>query len=203
MNEQMELLLRVLCDALPERAEAAYLLAETEPNQESVFHAGRRLLHEGRVDKLLISDCVPKSGYIGAAAYRRAMRDGGIAEASIEEVLMEPTPILHTLIEAQTVVRHARSRGYRKLIVISAPFHQERAFITVVSEVIRQCPSLKVYSCPGRPLPWDEVVTHSQGVERKTRAEWIAAEQQRIEMYTAKGDLRPYTDIIAYLRTRD
>ena len=51
---------------------------------------------------MLISDCTPKSGYIGAAAYRRAMIDYGIAAANIEEVPMEPTPILHTLIEAQT-----------------------------------------------------------------------------------------------------
>ena len=42
MNEPIELLLRILCDVLPARADAAYLFAETEPNQESVFAAGRR-----------------------------------------------------------------------------------------------------------------------------------------------------------------
>jgi hypothetical protein len=197
-----DLLLRILCDVLPERADAAYLFAETEPNQESVFHTGCRLIDEGRAGKLLISDCTPKSGYIGAAAYRRAMMKHGIPEASIEEVPMEPTPILHTLIEAQTVVRHARARGYSRLAVVSVPFHQERAFITVVSETIREYPSLKVYSFPGQSQPWDEVTVHSQGKLRGTRAELIVEEQKRIDTYTAKGDLLPRGDILAYLRSR-
>jgi hypothetical protein len=203
MNERVELLLRIMSDVLPARADAAYLFAETEPNQESVFHAGRQLVDEGRVGKLLISDCTPKSGYIGSAAYRRAMVEYGFAESVIEEVPMEPTPILHTLIEAQTVVRHAKAKGYGQLVVVSVPFHQERAFITVVSEAIRGYPSLKVYSRPGRPQPWDEVTTHSQGQLRGTRAELIGAEQKRIETYTAQGDLLPRGKILTYLRARD
>jgi hypothetical protein len=202
-EDNTELLLRILSDVLPERAEAGYLFAETEPNQESVFHTGRRLLDEGRIGKLLISDCTPKSGYIGAAAYRRAMIDYDIAGANIEEVPMEPTPILHTLIEAQTVVRHARIKGYKRLIVVSVPFHQERAFITVVSEAIRHYPLLKVYSHPGLPQPWDEVTVHSQGKLRGTRAELISEEQKRIETYTAQGNLLSRREIITYLRARD
>jgi hypothetical protein len=201
-EDKTELLLRVFCDVLPERADAAYLFAETEPNQESVFHAGRQLLENGQAGKLLISDCAPKSGYIGVHAYREAMVDYGIAAAAIEEVPMEPTPILHTLIEAQTVVRHAKAKGYRSLIVTSVPFHQERAFITVVSEVLREYTSLNVYSHVGRPQPWDEITTHSQGILRGTRAELIAEEQKRIDLYTAKGDLFPRAEIIAYLRRR-
>ena len=41
--EHTELLLRILSDVLPGGVvEGAYLFAETEPNQESVFDAGRR-----------------------------------------------------------------------------------------------------------------------------------------------------------------
>jgi hypothetical protein len=203
MNEQVELLLRILCDVPPERADAAYLFAETEPNQESVFYAGRQLIEEGRVGRLLISNCTPKSGYIGVTAYRQAMVAYGIAPEAIEEVPMEPTPILHTLIEAQTTIRHAQAKGYKSLVVTSVPFHQERAFITVVSAALRAYPSLKVYSCPGRPQPWDEVTVHSQGKLRGTRAALIAEEQKRIDLYTAQGDLLPRAQILAYLRSRD
>jgi hypothetical protein len=203
MNERIELLLRILCDVLPARAEAAYLFAETEPNQESVFAAGRQLLDEGRVDKLLISDCGPKSGYVGAVAYRQAMSRYGIPPEAIEEVPMEPTDILHTLIEAKAVVRHARARGYDKLVVVSIPLHQERAFITVASVALQKHPSLKLCSLPGRAQRWDEAATHSQGTGNVTRAEWIAAEQQRIDRYTTQGDLLPRERILEYLRTRD
>jgi hypothetical protein len=204
MLQDMELLLRILADVRPsEIVEGAYLFAQTEPNQQSVFVAGRELIERERVHKLLISDCTPKSGYIGAAAYRKAMIASGIPAGVIEEVPMEPTEILHTLIESQKAVRFAKAQGYRRLIVVSAPFHQERVFMTMVTAALRQYPSLKLYSVPGAPQPWDEVVTHSQGELRGTRAELIAEEQKRIDKYTAQGDLLPREAILEYLRNRD
>lgn len=203
MNERVELLLRVLCDRLPVQADAAYLFAQTKPNQESVFQAARGLLHRKIVRRLWISDCDAKSGYIGAAAYRQAMIRSGIPEETIEEVPMEPTEILHTQIESDEVVRFAKARGYATLLMISAPFHQERAFMAAVTAVIRNASELKIYSVPGQAQSWDEVVTHSQGLLRGTRAEFIEPEWQRIETYTAQGFLAPRADVLAYLRRRD
>jgi hypothetical protein len=202
--EDIELLLRILADVRPSGVvEGAYLFAQTEPNQESVFVAGRELVERGRVRKLLISDCSPKSGYVGVTAYRQAMIESGIPTHAIEEVPMEPTEILHTLIESQRVVRFAKARGYQQLILVSAPFHQERAFVTMVTVTLREYPALKLYSHPGVPQPWDEVVTHSQGKLRGTRAALIAEERKRIDQYTAQGDLLPRETILQYLRTRD
>jgi hypothetical protein len=201
--EPTELLLRILADVRPDGVvEGAYLFAQTRSNQQSVFVAGRELIEREHVRKLLISDCTPKSGYIGAAAYREAMIASGIAAGAIEEVPMEPTEILHTQIEAQKVVRFTRVQGYQRLIVVSSPFHQERAFMAMATVVLREYPSLKLYSHPGAPQPWDEVVTHSQGQLRGTRAELIAEERTRIERYTAQGDLFPRERILEYLRTR-
>ena len=204
MNRQIELLLRILCDTLPsKRLDGAYLYAQTEPNQNSVFAAARDLLERDAVGKILISDCNPKSGYIGVAAYRRAMVDFGIAEEAIEQVPMVPTQILHTLIESKALVRFAQARGYQSLVVVSAPFHHERAFMTAVTAALWNYPTLKLYSQPGRTQRWDEVVTHSQGILKGTRAELIAAEQQRIEKYTAQGDLAGHAQVLQYLRDRE
>jgi hypothetical protein len=204
VSERTELLLRILADVRPVGVvEGAYLFGQTRPNQESVFVTGKELVEQGRVQKLLISDCAPKSGYPGAVACRRAMIAFGIPANTIEEVPMEPTEILHTLIESQKVVRFARAQGYRRLMAVSSPFHQERAFMTMVTAALWEYPSLKLYSAPGAPQPWDEVVTHSQDKLRGTRAELIAQEQERIEKYTAQGDLAPRAAILKYLRTRD
>jgi hypothetical protein len=204
MPEQIELLLRIFADVRPpEVADAAYLFAETEPNQESVFAAARELIEQKRVRRILISDCTPKSGYVGAVAYRAAMIAAGIPAGAIEEVPMEPTAILHTGIEADKTVEFAKAKGYQRLLVVSVPFHQERAFMAVVTAVLRYHPSLKAYSHPGAPQPWDEVVTHSQGMLRGTRAELIAQEQKRIEAYTAQGYLASRSMVLDYLRTRD
>lgn len=202
--EQIELLLRIFADTRPEGVvDAVYPFAQTESNQESVFVAARDLIETGKVRKVLISDCTAKSGYIGAVACRAAMVATGIPGGVIEEVPMEPTEILHTGIEADRTVRFARSQNYQRLRIVSAPFHQERAFISVVTAVLRQDPSLKVYSHPGEPQPWDEIATHSQGKLRGTRTELIAEELQRIDLYTRQGFLLPRSAILEYLRRRD
>jgi len=202
--ETTELLLRVMADIRPAGVVAgAYLFAETQPNQESVFAAGRELLAQGRVPRVLIAGCTPKSGYVGAAACRRAMIEFGVPAEAIAEVPMEPTEILHTRIESQKVVRWARTHGCERLLVVAAPFHQERAFLTMVTVALEDYPSLKLYSHPGVPQPWDEVVTHSQGRLTGTRAELIAEEQKRIDRYRASGELAPRTRILEYLRARD
>ncbi len=202
-NERIELLLRILCDILPSRADVAYLFAQTEPNQVSVFQAARGLLHRRIVGQIWISDCAAKSGYVGAPAYREAMIQSGIPRETIEEVPMEPTEILHTQIEAQAVVRFAKARGLRSLIVTSAPFHQERAFMAVVTAALREHPTLRLFSLPGKAQSWDEVVTHSQGILTGTRAGLIESEQQRIDRYTAQGDLACRAEVLRYLRRRD
>ncbi len=204
MLEATELLLRILADVRPAGVvEGAYLFAQTEPNQPSVFVAGREIIKAGLARKLLLSDCTPKSGYLGAAAYRQAMIESGIPAGAIEEVPMEPTEILHTRIESQKVVRFAKAQNYQRLLVVSSPFHQQRAFMAMVTAALREYPSLKLYSAPGAPQPWDEVVIHSQGKLRGTRAELIAEEQKRIEKYTTQDDLLPGEQILEYLRTRD
>jgi len=203
-SENIELLLRIFADIRPAgTVEAAYLFAQTQPNQESVFVAGRTLIEEGCVRKLLISDCSPRSGYIGAVAYRQAMIQAGIPAETIVEVPMEPTEILHTRIESEKVVRFAQAHNYQQLLVVTSPFHQLRAFMAMVTAVLREYPSLKLYSVPGAPQPWDEVVVHSQGKLCGTRAELIAEEQKRLDHYTAQGDLVPRTQILQYLRKRD
>ena len=75
--------------------------------------------------------------------------------------------------------------------------------MTAVTAALREYPALRIYSYPGEAQPWDEVVTHSQGRLTGTRAAFIAEEQQRIEKYTAQGDLAPRSKILEYLRARD
>jgi len=116
---------------------------------------------------------------------------------------VEPTPTLNTLVEAESLMRHAKNKNYRSIIVIAAPFHQERAFMTAVSAAIRENSNVCLYSYPGLALAWDEEVVHSQGTVLATRAGLISGEQERIHKYQEKGDLVSYSQVLAYLRKRD
>ncbi len=88
----------------------------------------------------------------------------------------------------------------RRLMVLAQLYRVKKANIMLACE---DYPSLKLYSHPGVPQPWDEVVTHSQGQLTGTRAELIAEEQKRIDRYRASGELAPRAAILEYLRARD
>jgi uncharacterized SAM-binding protein YcdF (DUF218 family) len=204
MFHQEELLTRIFCDTLPSvTADGAYLFGQTEDNQESVFLSAQELVAHAFVRRILISDAQPKSGYPGGQAWRRALMGLGISSRIIEEVPVEPTPTLNTLIEAESLMQHAKNKNYSSIIVVATPFHQERAFMTAVSVAIRDYSELCLYSYPGRALSWDEQVAHSQGTVVATRAELIWGEQGRIRKYQKKGDLAAYSQVLAYLRKRD
>ena len=75
--------------------------------------------------------------------------------------------------------------------------------MTAVTLALREYPELYLYSLPGKPLPWQEEVTHSQGEVLGTRAELIAGEMNRIKTYYAKGDLASVDEVLEYLNRRD
>jgi uncharacterized SAM-binding protein YcdF (DUF218 family) len=204
MFDQKELLMRILCDTLPPvTADGAYLFGQTNDNQESVFLSAQELIIRALVRRILISDADPKNGYPGGHAWREALIAHGIRDSVIEEVPVEPTSSLNTLIEAEALIQHARKNGYRFIVVCAAPFHQERAFMTAVSAALGAYPDLRLYSYPGRALAWDDQVMHSQGTLSATRAGLISSEQERIATYLGKGDLVSCSHVLSYLRKRD
>jgi hypothetical protein len=203
--ERTELLLRVFCDHVPdEGVEGAYLYAHTLDNERSVIGVARHLLDHGLAKRILISGCGPLCGYPGAEDWTEKLTAAGVASDAIARV---PVPAdletMHTLSEAEFFVRFAKERGLRSAIIVSAPFHLERAYMTMVTVATRAYPDLRLHAAPGDPLPWDEEVVHSQGVLRAKRQELIAEELKRIERYQAKSDLLSHAAVLAYMRARD
>lgn len=97
-------------------------------------------------------------------------------------------PMVHTLAEAELVVRLAKRRGWRTLLVVAPSFHLPRAAATTASVSMREHAELRVFAHPGAPLPWEEEARHSQGM-RATRSEFLDSELDRIERYMVKGDI--------------
>lgn len=201
-----ELIIRTLCDTLPARSlDGLFLFGQTEDNQAAAFEAARLLLDRNYTDKVLCLGTAPMSGYPGYEAWKKELGNLGIGEGHLLPVPPIPadTQLLHTFIEAQSVVRYAREQQYKSLVVTAAPFQQPRAFMTAVTLAMRDYPQLYLYSLPGKPLPWQEEVTHSQGEVQGTRAELVAGEMDRIKSYYAKGDLASVDEVLDYLNRRD
>ncbi|MEM7032738.1 MAG: YdcF family protein [Chloroflexota bacterium] len=198
-----ELLVRALCDEMPStEIDAAYLFSQTRDNQQSALDTGVKLFEENKTQKILITDSEPRSGYLGFSVWFQQLVQMGVPEENLQGVPTHDFPVLHTLAEATAVVRYAKAQALKTLLVVSPPFHMLRAFMTTVSVALRDYPSLKIFSQPGRTLPWKEVVVHSQGTLNLVRHDLIHSEIERIATYQAKGDLAATQDVLAYLNQR-
>ncbi|MEJ8757143.1 YdcF family protein [Pontibacter sp. H259] len=201
-----ELIIRTLCDTLPATpADAVFLFGQTEDNQEAAFAAASLLFEQKYTSRVLFLGTEPMSGYPGGAVWKEALLQYGLPSEKLELILPYPanTTLLHTGIEATSMVKHAKAQGYESVIVTAAPFQQPRAFMAAATAALRQYPELKVYSFPGKPLPWQEVAVHSQGKTESTRAGLIAGEMKRIEKYSREGDLATVSEVLDYLNKRD
>ncbi|MCX2740249.1 YdcF family protein [Pontibacter anaerobius] len=199
-----ELIIRTLADTLPEGPlDALFLFGQTEDNQESGFAVAQRLLEQGRVQKVLFLDTQPLSGYPGFERWHQELKNMGLPEDKLEGIPGPGTDYLHTLLEAEAMVKHAKEKSYKSIAVAAAPFQQPRAFMAAVTAAHRFYPSLYLFSQPGKPLPWCHEATHSQGKVENTRAGLIAGELERISKYNAKGDLNSVEEVLAYLNRRD
>ncbi|MCC9165732.1 YdcF family protein [Pontibacter harenae] len=200
-----ELIIRTLCDTLPSSADGVFLFGQTADNQEAVFEMAKELVEQKLTDKVMFLGTKPMSGYPGFENWKRALKGAGLKETAITAIPPVPsdTDLLHTRIEAESVVSFAKAEGYRKLIVVASPFQQTRAFMAAVTATQKLYPQLQLYSLAGKAMSWSEEVKHSQGKVQGTRAGLIAGEMERIKKYHAKGDLASVAEVLEYLNKRD
>jgi hypothetical protein len=202
--ELTELIIRILCDLRPgKKLDGAYLFCQTQDNQDAVFASAERLYQNQRIRHILISKSPAQSGYPGYQIWRAALIQTGIDPKDIICVDFEPGGTLNTLTEAQAMVCFAKQAAYRSLYVTAPPFHLVRAFMTAVTATLQLYPQLALYSSPGKTLPWEKEVAHSQGTTQGSRKDLIAAEFERIHKYQKKGDLDETTAVLKYLTRRD
>jgi uncharacterized SAM-binding protein YcdF (DUF218 family) len=200
---QFKVIIRILCDVRPSKqADAVYLYAQSSDNEDSVIFPARKLLGDGLARRILLMNNDANPGYPGYQFWKGKLVELGIEENRILGVDLA-TDDHNTLTEAEAVVRFAKQNNYKSMIVLAAPFHQIRAFMTTVRVVLAEYPELKLYSIPGDALSWDEKATHSQGALSAKRSELIEAEFERIQKYLRKGDLISFDRVMGYFEKRD
>lgn len=191
-------------DNVKASAPAVYLVGQTSDNQSSVFNRGKKLWEKGLVASILINDGETKHGYPGFELWRQELVRMGVNDEAIIPLRAEIiNKGVNTFTEAQALVRYAKSRGWKYIYIVAAPFHQLRAFISVVSVLLREYPSLRIYNAVGTHLDWFEEARHSQGTLKGRRIKLIKTELKRIYKYHLKGDLVSPEEVLAYLEWRD
>lgn len=208
MSEERTSLFRlqtmVLCDTVPQHMVPVYLAGQTADNEESVFGrvAHRNSLYPNCT--IVIDGFGATNGYPGADAWCKSLTDKyAIRRQQISVVAPLAGPV-NTYTGMQALAQHASEHEWEKLVIIAAPFQQLRAFLTLLGVLNGRAMSRpKIYNLPGVPMPWQAVVTHSQGTLVAPRSELIIHEFERIERYTALGHLATIDEGLEYLKRRD
>lgn len=199
-GELAELLFRTFNDIRPSQpADAAYLFAQTESNQEASFGAAMRT----EAYELLLLDTEPRSGYPGFNTWKMELAKSGFNPKRITGVPMDNSILLNSRTESQALMEFIKQGEFQTLEIIAPPFHQLRAFMTAITISLEENVPVKIYSHPGLPFPWKERVVHSQGTLKAERRQLIHEELERIETYQSKGDLTSTTAVLNYLNQRD
>lgn len=204
-GKSVELLLRILCDPLPlEGVDVIYLFGQTPDNELSVIHRGLSLLKNGLAPNLAIPSGQPVSGYPGFESwYQKLIQSDTDPDKIMGLPVSHPPNQMTTLDEACSLIDYALKFGWHKIIIVSAPFHQPRSFITSVSAALRSYKNLCIYNAAGESLDWLGTVVHSQGKLKAKRTALIHEEWQRLEKYHQKGDLVSLDEVLEYLNQRD
>ncbi len=199
-----ELIIRVLCDVRPGNSVGgAVLFSQTSDNQNSVFSTAKNIIKRKLAEKIFIVKSGPKSGYPGFSSWKNELGKLEIQSNKIVGVELINNYSLNTLIESEAFIHYAAQKKFNSLYVVSSPFHQLRAFMTMVTVALRYYPDILIFSYLGMSLPWLDRVVHSQGTLSGTRKDLIKAEFDRIVKYQRKGDLASEREIIDYLNRRD
>lgn len=199
-----ELITRVFCDTSPDGSvDVAYLFGETKDNEMSVLKAALFLYGAGPAEKIALCGMPGGHGFPGFSNWKRKLIAMGIPESDLVPIRLADDFPPSTDAEALGLVRHAKEEGWRSIYVVAPPLHQLRAFMSTVSAAIHEKAKLKIYSFHGIAQKWEDHIVHSQGVQKGTRSELLAAELKKIEKYQKKGDMLSVQDILAYLDKRD
>jgi hypothetical protein len=149
-----ELLIRILCDIQPAAAtNGTFLFGQTEDNDTSVLTKAQQLLETKQTALILFMHTPPANGYPGFEAWESQLIKAGVARKQIAGVPLLQAPVLHTLVEAQSLMTYARQQNFESIYVTAAPFHQPRAFMTAVRLLYVSTLSLKFTARPAAHFP--------------------------------------------------
>jgi hypothetical protein len=110
------------------------------------------------------------------------------------EDIIHESKSLNTKEQAVNVNTLAMEQGWKRLVLTASPYHQCRAYLTFLKNI---SPGIVLMNIPSDNLSWF-------GKEDwGSRFDLLEQEQERIEKYTAKGDLATVDEAIKYQKWKE
>ncbi len=121
-----------------------------------------------------------------------------IIEAGVpRDVMIHENKSLNTREQAIEIVQIAKKNGWTKLILVASHYHQYRAYLTFLREVLDTKSNIIVYNAPAKDLKWFE--ESGWGL----RFDLLDQEFARIEKYSEYNHLASYSEAIEYQKWKE
>lgn len=153
------------------------------------------LYKQGIVSKIVFSGNIIDKDY-GSFPFEE-VKPYILKEGVPESILIHEDKSLNTKEQAIEVVNMAVKNEWKRLVLVASHEHQYRAYLTFLRQVIDVDKDIIIYNAPVRNLNW--FIDSGWG----TRYERLLAEFERIERYTAKGDLATADEVIEYQKWKE
>lgn len=99
--------------------------------------------------------------------------------------------------QAIEIIRLAKKSRWKKLILIGSHYHQYRAFLTFLHEILNSGGDIILYNAPANNLAWFNETGWGK------RFDLLENEFVRIEKYSELGHLASYSEAIEYQRWKE
>jgi len=99
--------------------------------------------------------------------------------------------------QAYEVLKIAFERGWSRLILVASHYHQYRAYLTFLQEVINNNYKIEIINAPSSQLTWFEELPWGR------RFDLLTEEFHKIEEYANKGHVASFSSAIEYQKWKE
>jgi hypothetical protein len=193
---------RLSAETGPLQADAIYTFGQTTDNQASSLDAAAELCLAGKAELVATCDGETDHGDAGHGWRRRHLLQH-LPDECIYGIWVPRDVRINTRSDAQAAVREAKKLGWKMMWTSSPPFHQFRAWLTIVQVILAEYPELNLWNLRGKPLKWHSIVRHCQGTLVAPRVELLDTEYDRCIRYFGLGHIASCERALEYMDERD
>jgi len=113
------------------------------------------------------------------------------------EAVIHENISLNTREQAIEVIKLARYSGWNRLILVASHYHQYRAYLTFLKEILDTESNIIIFNAPAKNLKWFEECSWGQ------RFDLLDQEFERIEQYSKYNHLATYSEAIVYQKWKE
>lgn len=160
---------RHLPDSLSSRGDVVYVLGGTSDSLEAKFRTAAALVRGGKAARVLVASQQTLMGYSPNLGRNLMANEWveerfaalGVAADAIDYVNLE-AGYFGTWSEAETLSRVLKDRGFRRLILVTSPYHSRRAWESFIHTTDQSNSRLFLYTSSGSADFYDLIVEYAK-----------------------------------------